>query len=351
MKPWRRWRRRRWARRYGYDRGHAFDMQHFMFRWLVGTVLVASFIAAHLGFFSRDAGLPASDFWVGLVGAMFVFWFASGHIAKRLIRPMAELTDFARSIGEGNYEGRTRLSEHRLREVRVLASTLNDMAIRIERQLRDQRELLAAISHELRSPLSRMRVLLELAHERGLDDASVRDLEDEVVACDRLIGIMLASSRLDFSTLELRPLDAQALAKRALERAALPERLLAQRTGDVHIAGDPTLLAQALANLLDNATRHGQGATALVVEPKQDCIEFSVEDAGQGFQGDAHLHVFDSFYRKSDGQTQGLGLGLSLVKRIAVAHGGRVWAENRTSGGARVGFSVSRKGSSTKQPV
>ena len=239
MMPYRRFRRFRHGRHspwHGHHHhGGAFDLQHFLFRWLVGAVLATTFLAAHFGFFSRDAGLRPSGFWLVLAVSMFVFWFASGRVARRLSRPMAELTDFARAIGQGQYEGRTRLSEHRLREVRIMARTLNDMAARVQRQLTDQQELLAAVSHELRSPLSRMRVLLELARENSGDTKNLDAIEEEVIACDRLIGMMLASSRLEFSSLDLRLLDGDVLARRALQRAGLPEALLVCGTEDLSL--------------------------------------------------------------------------------------------------------------------
>ena len=122
------------------------------------------------------------------------------------------------------------------------------------------------------------------------------------------------------------------------------------RLDDSTLSGDPTLVSRALSNLLDNARRHGGGPTLLGVSGDATGVEFVVEDQGPGFAEQDLPRVFDSFVRRErQGESPGsLGLGLALVRRIALAHQGRVWAENRAEGGARVGMRLAR--SSAKAP-
>ena len=273
---------------------------------------------------------------LALAVAVVSLWAISGRIAWKLAWPLEELTRVARDLGEGRLQSRFDVRFAR-GEVRSLAEVMNGMAERIERQLKDQRELLAAVSHELRTPLARIRLLLELG--RGGDTSVLDQLEHEVLEMDALVGELLASARLDFTAMARVPLDAGDLGARALERAALPPALLEVEEGPVSLEGDPTLLQRALSNLLENARVHGGGVTRLRVDVPDGVVRFAVEDGGPGLPGDGE-RAFHPFQR---GETSdGLGLGLELVRRIAEAHGGSAFAENRTEGGARVGFTVRR---------
>ena len=150
---------------------------------------------------------PRGTFFVGLLAAVVTLWGASAFIARRLTRPLGELVRVTRAIGDGDLAARVRLGRHQTGEVGALADSVNEMAVRIERQLKEERELMAAVSHELRSPLARLRVLVELA--RGGDGAPpnngtaaaregrLEEIEREIVGIDALIGKLLASSRLD----------------------------------------------------------------------------------------------------------------------------------------------------------
>ncbi|MBN1203638.1 MAG: HAMP domain-containing protein [Myxococcaceae bacterium] len=281
-----------------------------------------------------------------LSGAML--WMISGAIARRLTRPMEELVRAASALGSGKLETRARLGRDATGEMGVLAASFNDMAARIERQVADQRELLAAVSHELRTPLARMRVLTEILRGGGGDPKTLDQVDREVVELDALVGELLASSRLDFGQVTPRALDARELAARALERSGLPAELLSVELSDTALVGDTTLLARALANLLENARRHGQGAEALRIIERGGSLAFCVDDRGPGLLPGEETRIFEPFYRKDRGgearEAGSLGLGLALVQRIARAHGGEAFAENRPGGGARVGFSVQRAG-------
>ncbi|MFZ5438776.1 MAG: sensor histidine kinase, partial [Myxococcota bacterium] len=156
------------------------------------------------------------------------------------------------------------------------------------------------------------------------------------------VGELLASSRLDFGQVNKRPLSVRDLASRAVERAGLQPTALAVLGEGDQVSADPTLLQRALANLLDNAQKHGKGADALEVTVGADEVKFDVLDRGPGISGDGQ-QLFRKFNRGQNGDgADGLGLGLALVKRIALVHGGQVWAVARDGGGARVGFSVKR---------
>ncbi len=279
--------------------------------------------------------------------AISVLWAFSRVIAKRLSRPLAELARVAEELGAGKLDARAEI-RHGTGEVAVVASAINEMATRIQRQLADQRELLATVSHELRTPLARIRLLVELLRD-GAESPHLEEIDGEAVAIDDLVAELLASSRIDFAALTTTKVVLREAAERALTRADLDIKILVDRSNSAAISADPTLIARALANLLNNAARHGGGAKALIIEAlagegeEEGRIKVFVEDFGPGLPRGEEERIFEPFYRSHGNKDQGSpGLGLALVRRIARAHGGDAFAENRAEGGARVGFYVAR---------
>ena len=298
----------------------------------VGTTLIAShlgrsWLAAHPGRAVFLFGFPA-----------LLLWTAAGRIARRISRPVYELTRAAQELGQGNFAARATLGREGIDEIGVLSSAFNDMAVRLERQLTEQRELLAAVSHELRTPLARIRLLVEIARQSKPTPATLDDIEREAIEIDTLVGELLASARLEFQAVTRKPLEANEVARRAVERAGEEAVKLAVPAAPLPFVADPTLVARALANLIDNARKHGGGVDGIAVRGGHGTVVFEVSDRGPGFAPGEEDRVFDRFYRGNGdaGHHGSLGLGLALVRRIAVAHGGRADASNRPGGGARV---------------
>jgi signal transduction histidine kinase len=304
--------------------------------WLQARMRKRIFIWLAFAFMS---GAFAMNYWesarwwhaiVALIGLSIM----SGAIAFRLTRPLLMVIRAARDIGDGKLETRLDVDHHR-GETRVLAMAINDMAERIEQQLKDQRQLLAAVSHELRTPLGHMRVLIDTARAAN-DRKALAELEREVLVLDDLVGRLLASSRLEFGNLDCRPLDLGALVTDVATAAGVaPEAI--EAIGDVRASVDPTLVRRAVANLVDNARVHGGGAVAVRIERRARQVAIEVDDAGPGMPADRRADAFRAFVPSHNG---GLGLGLALVSRIAVAHGGGAWISDRPGGGTRVGFTV-----------
>jgi signal transduction histidine kinase len=285
------------------------------------------------------AGAIGMHFWSELhwwhaVVAMVVLSVISGMISFRLTRPLIMVIRVAQDIGDGKLDTRLDVDRHR-GETRLLAIAINEMAERIQQQVVDQRQLLAAVSHELRTPLGHMRVLIDTARAAG-DGKALGELESEVLMLDDLVGRLLASSRLEFGNLDRRLIDLGPLISDAATAAGVaPEAI--EAIGDVRASVDPTLVRRALGNLLDNARVHGGGAVAVRIERRAAQVAIEVDDAGPGLTADRRADAFRAFVPSRAG---GLGLGLALVSRIAVAHGGGAWITDRPGGGARVGFTV-----------
>lgn len=287
-----------------------------------------------------------AQFFIALFVAAFVLWMIAGGIARKMSRPLWELVLVTRELGEGKLSSRARLGRHQAGEVGILAHSINEMASRIEKQIADQKELLAGVSHEIRTPLARLRVLKELLEGEGADAKRLEQIEREILEIDDLTGKLLASSRLDFEALDRKELDPRALAEECLQRARLDRGLLVVAGDPPVFQGDATLLGRALVNLIGNAAGHGGGIVRFTVERvlvnEEEFVRFAVEDDGPGFNAGEVERVFDSFYRgRNAGESGGsLGLGLSLVRRIARAHGGDAFAKNKEDRGACVGFTV-----------
>lgn len=280
-----------------------------------------------------------------------VLWTAAALLARRITRPLSLLIDTTREIGSGNLGARVRLGRHQRGELGLLAESVNEMAGRIERQMKDQRELLAAVSHEVRSPLARLRLCAEILRADCHNAQALDSIELEVVELDGLVGQLLASSRLDFETLSQQEVALGDLFRQVLSRHHLSAASLDDRSAGAVARVDPTLIARALDNLLENAIRHGGRVIGCGLHVRADAaapaLVFEVRDAGPGFAADVLPNAFEAFYRgpgapkKAPGS---LGLGLALVRRIARAHGGDAWARNVPEGGALVAFSVSGRG-------
>jgi signal transduction histidine kinase len=194
-------------------------------------------------------------------------------------------------------------------------------------------------------------VLVELAGGDGVSRERLAEIEAEIVGIDALIGKLLASSRLEFGALARQTMAASTLARRALEAQSLPPELLSNEAPDAGVEVDPTLVGRAVGNLLENARLHAGGVERLRVtldESGPPVVRLEVLDRGPGFTEEVLRRAFEPFYSGREDAARGasLGLGLALVARIAKAHGGRAFAENRPDGGARAVLELPARGPS-----
>ncbi len=274
--------------------------------------------------------------------------------------PIARLTRAAEALGEGDL--RVRAGLRRGDELGGLGAAFDEMAARMQRLLTAERELLANVSHELRTPLARIKVALDLAvegdadaarlaiSEIALDLAELETLVEEVLQATRFA---LADGRAPMSGLGLRTeqTSARDLAEESAQRfvAHHPTRVLNVRLPDeealaraVPLVVDPQMLRRVLGNLLENADKYSPERDTpidLIVETTPQATRFSVVDRGIGIPTEEIPRVFDPFYRSERSRsrgTGGVGLGLTLAKRIVEAHGGTIEVARGIDSGTRM---------------
>jgi signal transduction histidine kinase len=309
-----------------------------------------------VGALEIHTGTPAPRPWrviLALIAALFALSLVARRVAMRLAKPLEHVAATAERFGAGDLSARAGMDKFSRRwvadEVRDLGKAFDGMADRIERVVTEQRELLGAISHELRSPLGRARVALEIARDRSPDRAH-DDIERQLGEVDAILGDLLASARAGLADLRKEPT--------AID-AWVSQRVATETTGPISVKVsaaekaeiDPALLGRALHNLLANAWAHGHPKDVplevTVDKGEEGFVRVAVRDHGPGFSADILPRAFDPFVTGTDKArspgAHGIGLGLSLVRRIVEAHGGRVSAANvndQGGAGAVVGFEL-----------
>lgn len=277
-------------------------------------------------------GFPWNWFLPLTVGVLIVVTGASLWFSRRLVRPLEDLAQAARSFGGGNTEARSKVNTDD--ELGDVGRAFDEMADRTAALISSQRQLMADVSHELRTPLARIRVALELAVEdpEGAKDV-LADVGTDLDEIDQLVSDILTTARLDAgdSKLNRSETSVDQIANHAISRfeARHPGRKLERDLkGTEHsIDCDPVLLRRALDNLLDNAAKYSDAPVSLQIVPNGRSIAFSVIDKGIGMSPEDVERAGTPFWRSDlsrNRKTGGVGLGLALARRIARAHGGDV---------------------------
>lgn len=254
-------------------------------------------------------------------------------IVRRLTRRLERLQRSVDTWGSGQLSTRIAVEGHD--EVARLAASFNRSAARIELLVAAQRSLLANASHELRSPLTRIRMAVELMQSQA-DPAMGEELTRNINELDQLIDEILLASRLDAVTGSVRPAEEVDLTALAAEECAQAgAQLTAEKVG---MRGDSRLIRRMVRNLLDNAKRYG-GGSMIDVElgiTAERRIQLDVRDRGPGVPASERENIFAPFYRVPGASERdgGVGLGLSLVRQIAHRHGGEVQCLGRDGGGS-----------------
>lgn len=302
------------------DRGQTFTVS---LQLMDGTWLNFSFASVRSLPFSSWSHLLALA--AGIVAVM-----ALGIAAMRLItRPIESLTTAAEELGRGARP--SDVPEAGLDEVRRAARAFNRMQRRIRRMIEDRTQMIAAISHDLRTPITRLRLRAEFVEDQEEQQKMLADLDQ----MEAIIRSTLAFAREDSDNEPTTSVDLRALLQ-AVAECHPPARLTAGEP--CTLRARPVALRRCFDNLVENAIRYGSSAE-IALNDRGDAVEVTVDDTGPGIPEDRLKDVFRPFVRLEESRNResgGAGLGLAIARSVVLAHGGTIVLANRCEGGLRV---------------
>jgi signal transduction histidine kinase len=307
----------------------------------LGAVLASGWVMFHMGDDVKILAVTAASAATALVAALLV--------ARSIADSIDRVREASVELAHGNLDARA--PEEGPAEVAELAVAFNEMGANLRRLFDTRRELVAWASHDLRTPLASMQAMLEALEDGlGAPEEYVPILREQVRVLSALVDDLFELARIDAGalTLELERLPVAPVVSSSLrgveaEARSRHVRLAADVDDDVTARFAPDKVERVLMNLLTNALRHtpSDGAVAVRVEPHADEIHVAVEDTGEGLDEEARERMFERFWRADAARSaRGAGLGLAIARGLVEAHGGRIWAEDREGGGARICFTL-----------
>lgn len=311
------------------------------------------YLATQLPYGPQDAHRTLS----GLVTHILLLLVVSSAVCylltRQLTRPILRLREASTQIAEGKLEARVDSTvERRGDEFGDLGRDFNAMAARIQDLLSSQRQLISDVSHELRSPLARMNLAVDLARRRLGHDVAFERLEMDLEKLDEMIGRLLTIAKLEdgVAPIERKSVELGRMVGEIVEDAQLEARerhcTIAYECKDkITVSGDESLLRSAIENVIRNAVYYTHPDTEIrvvlasreVVE--QSMVALTVSDRGPGVPEADRQRIFKPFYRVAearDRQSGGAGLGLAIASRVVSMHRGSIRAANRAGGGLEI---------------
>jgi signal transduction histidine kinase len=287
----------------------------------------------------RTPPMPPWEIIWATVVAILVASLAAVFVARRVVRPLSELARAA-SVGATSAGAVPRVPETGPEDVRAAASAFNAMTEKVAKTLESQRHLLSAVGHDLRTPITAMRINLEFVADDDLREGLGRNLDELQQLTEQVLSAAKGTG---------------GESKRNVDLSALVESLctdLDEMGEPVHwdlsapapISCRPNEIRRAVRNLVDNAVAYG-GEADVKITDTHGAYEVVVEDKGPGIPEADRQRVFEPFVRLESSRNReggGTGLGLTLVKAIAEGHGGQIILENKPDGGLRARMSLPR---------
>jgi len=307
----------------------------------LAAVLLSGWVMFHMGDDVKILAVSAASAAVAVLAGLW--------LGRSIVNSIDAVRDASLSLARGDLAVRAPRSGPT--EIDDLAASFNEMAANLERLFDARRELVAWASHDLRTPLANIQAMLEALHDGLMEPAeALPPLEEQTRALSAMVDDLFELAQIDAGALGLELEEAPIAgpvrtSMRGMEaEARLRGIRLDSEIDDTVVARfAPFELQRVLQNLLTNALRHtpSDGAVAVRVSTNHDEVQVTVEDTGEGLGEEAHDRMFDRFWRGDRARsTRGAGLGLAIARALVEAQGGRIWAEDRPGGGARVSFTL-----------
>jgi two-component system sensor histidine kinase CpxA len=294
-----------------------------------------------------------------IVVALLVSGAVCYFLTLYLTAPILRLRSVAQQIAAGEFSVRADPSmELRKDELGDLVHDFNRMADKTEHLISSQRQLLYDVSHELRSPLARMNVALDLLRGRVHGDPALERIGIDLQRLNEMIGRLLTVAKLEATStlqtpvqVDLSELVSSVVSDADFEAQERGSRVDIVQAADLAVQGDPNLLRSAIDNVLRNAVRFSRIGTTIEVALRSNRVTsadeaiISIRDHGPGVPEQELANIFRPFYRVTDARSRdsgGVGLGLAITERVVRLHGGRILAMNDPNGGLRVEMTFPR---------
>jgi len=304
--------------------------------------------------------------WVRISITLLISFGLCLLLARSLSNPISIIKQVAQQLGNGDFSVRVQKIDQRSDELGSLAASFNQMADKLEQNVCAQQRLLGDVSHELRSPLTRLQMALGLAQQTPIDQQTLskylQRCELEVTRLDNMIADVLALSRLENSAqnLQFDKFNFTQLLKTIIDDAQfiadekqITINLVTNAKNAIHenkvpsfiITADSQLLASAISNIVNNAVKYSDEKSAITLEltAQAEQLHLNIIDNGQGVPEQAIAQLFEPFYRvhkARDRKTGGTGLGLAIAKQAIIAHHGEVFAKNNPNKGLTVSIKL-----------
>ena len=287
----------------------------------------------------------------GMVMALIFSLLASIWVARSIAYPIQKVTEGANAMAHGNYDQRVVVSGPK--EVRELAEDFNNMANRVQSAQQAERDFVANVSHELKTPLTSIQGFAQAIEDEAVSEPkevqrAARVIREEAERLRRLTNGLLDSAQMQSGTIQMAhtPVQLNEIALACIERINLRAQAaqvsLTTRLAALPVVqGDGDRLAQVITNLLDNALKHTPAGGKITIETQtnKNGVELSVLDTGAGIPPEDVSRIFERFYqvdKSRSGNVIGSGLGLAICKQIIEAHGGTLSAQSALGVGTRV---------------